>query len=521
VRRGAGGSGRRACAVYPNGITTSYTYDTLNRLTRLKADLGATPVTDFQYVYDNAGNRTRKQQLDYTEDYTYDALYRLIGATRSAGGSGLWQWAYDAVGNRTSAQLDNSVSTSVYNEKNRLTSSTGGGPLRWRGTLNEPGNVTFTSALVNGKPAKMLQGNVFEANLDMTPGNNTVTVQATDVSGNVTTKNYQVNVSGSGATYTYDANGNLSQKVEGADTWGYEWNPENQLTRVTKNSVEQARFKYDPLGRRGEKVAAGVTTTWTYDGEGIHRQVAGSSTLRYVQGFGIDEPLATDDGTNLWYFHADDLGSVVKTTSSSGSVTLTRQYDPYGTLQAGQATPGFAFTGRDWDSESNLHYYRARYYDSKAGRFVSADPIGFFGGINFYAYVENDPVNHGDPTGLLKGPDPFTGIGVCVATGAGAGTTVATMTMGFALFATTANQGSDFSPGERRPPTCDKTNSCDRTKKKKCWNVGSGGCTNNFGKPGAPAGLSKRCNYVCDDGTTPILYQPCKWKGDDPPCPAL
>ncbi len=394
---------RRTTMTYPNGIATAYTYDNVNRLTRLKADLGATPVTDFQYVYDNAGNRTRKQQLDYTEDYTYDPLYRLTGAARTAGGTGLWQWAYDPVGNRTSAQLDNTVATSTYNEKNQLTSSTGGGPLRWRGTLNEPGTVAFTSALVNGKPAKMLAGNVFEAMLDMVSGNNTVTVQATDVSGNVTTKNYQVSVSGSGATYTYDANGNLSQKVEGADTWGYEWNAENQLTRVTKNSVEQARFKYDPLGRRVEKVAAGVTTAWTYDSEDILRQGAGGTTLKYVHGMGFDEALATDDGSALSYFHADGLGSIGKTTNSAGAATLSRRYDAWGNLELGSATTGYAFTGREWEPEAGLHYYRARYYDSKVGRFAGEDPLGFDADVNFFAYVGNSPNNHTDPLGLLAG----------------------------------------------------------------------------------------------------------------------
>ncbi len=393
---------RRTSMTYPNGIATAYTYDNLNRLTRLKADLGATPVTDFQYVYDNAGNRTRKQQLDYTEDYTYDPLYRLTGATRSAGGTGLWRWAYDPVGNRISAQLDNTVSTSTYNEKNQLTSSTGGGPLRWRGTLNEPGSVAFTSALVNGKPAKMLAGNVFEAMLDMVSGNNTVTVQATDVSGNVTTKNYQVSVSGNGATYTYDANGNLSQKVEGADTWGYEWNAENQLTRVTKNAVEQARFKYDAKGRRVEKVAGGVTTAWTYDGEELSRQVQGATTLKYVHGPAVDEALATDDGSAMVYFHADGLGSIAKTTSAVGAVVLTRRYDAWGNLDLGATTSGYAFTGREHDAETGLTYYRARYLDPKIGKFASEDPIGPFGGMNFYSYVDNDPVDFSDPSGLLK-----------------------------------------------------------------------------------------------------------------------
>jgi YD repeat-containing protein len=43
----------------------------------------------------------------------------------------------------------------------------------------------------------------------------------------------------------------------------FEWNAENQLTRVLKNSVEQARFANDPLGRRVEKLAGATTTSWT------------------------------------------------------------------------------------------------------------------------------------------------------------------------------------------------------------------------------------------------------------------
>jgi RHS repeat-associated protein len=56
--------------------------------------------------------------------------------------------------------------------------------------------------------------------------------------------------------------------------------------------------------------------------------------------------------------------------------------------------------GCESDTETSLYYYRARYYDPNAGRFVSEDPIGFDGEINFYAYVENDPPNLIDPSGL-------------------------------------------------------------------------------------------------------------------------
>ena len=65
--------------------------------------------------------------------------------------------------------------------------------------------------------------------------------------------------------------------------------------------------------------------------------------------------------------------------------------------------PGYgnrAFTGREWDSETGLYYYRARYYDPKAGRFISDDPIGFAGGPNLRSYVKNNPATMTDPLGL-------------------------------------------------------------------------------------------------------------------------
>lgn len=66
-----------------------------------------------------------------------------------------------------------------------------------------------------------------------------------------------------------------------------EWNAENQLKRVTKNGVEVASFSSDPLGRRVEKVAGGVTTSYTYDEEAILRQVTGTTATRFAQGPGI------------------------------------------------------------------------------------------------------------------------------------------------------------------------------------------------------------------------------------------
>ncbi len=391
---------RRTSMTYPNGVATSYSYDDLNRLTNLQALLnGTTTITSFAYTYDQAGNRLTKATPDFAESYSYDPLYRLTGVDRTGTSTGLWSYGYDGVGNRTTAQVGSAVQRSAYNEKNQLLASAGGGSMVWRGTLSEPGNVIFTSALVNGQPARMLGGNTFETTLEMLQGTNTVTLQATDTSGNITTRNYQVDVPVAGTSYTYDSNGNLTGKTEGTDNWTYTWNAENQLIRVEKNGAEVARFAYDPKGRRIEKAAGGVTTSYTFDAEAIVREVRGTATLKYVQGPGMDEPLATEDGSGgLACFHADWLGSIVKTT---GAVTSARQYDAWGNLENGGAEPGYAFTGREWDPEIGLYYYRARYYDARVGRFLSEDPAGLIDGPNRYPYVQNRPADRIDPTGRL------------------------------------------------------------------------------------------------------------------------
>jgi RHS repeat-associated protein len=61
-------------------------------------------------------------------------------------------------------------------------------------------------------------------------------------------------------------------------------------------------------------------------------------------------------------------------------------------MQAGASEPGYAFTGREWDPESGLYYYRARYYAPDFGRFISEDPANFSQGPNPYSYANNRPV---------------------------------------------------------------------------------------------------------------------------------
>lgn len=62
----------------------------------------------------------------------------------------------------------------------------------------------------------------------------------------------------------------------------------------------------------------------------------------------------------------------------------------------------YTYTAKEWDKETGLYYYRARYYDPSIGRFIQKDPIGFRGGdVNLYGYVHNNAVNRKDPFGLF------------------------------------------------------------------------------------------------------------------------
>jgi len=386
---------RRTSMTYPNGVVTSYGYDDLSRLTSLDAALGVTPITSFAYTYDDAGNRKTKTTLDHAESYSYDELYRLIGVDRSGTGAETWRYGYDAVGNRETYQIGESqVMTSAYNVRNQLLTRDAGGRLQVSGSLNEPGTVT-----VDGNPAEMRAGNTFEATIDAAPGVNTFTVQATDASGNVESKDYELTVSGTGASYQYDPNGNLIQKTENGETWEYEWNAENQLTRVLKDSVEVASYKYDPLGRRIEKTTLSGTTAWSYDGRGMLKETSPTATSIHVQGPDVDEPLVKETGSGAQtYYHADGLGSIVGTTDAAGNLQASHSYTAFGTPEAGAA--GFAFTGREWDPETELYYYRARYYDPSQGRFLSEDPLGTETVGHVYQYVFNNPTNMIDPLGL-------------------------------------------------------------------------------------------------------------------------
>ncbi|MGA8144349.1 MAG: RHS repeat-associated core domain-containing protein [Candidatus Acidiferrales bacterium] len=215
----------------------------------------------------------------------------------------------------------------------------------------------------------------------------------------------------SNASYAYDYNGNTTSKTDSTGMTNYTWDYENRLASATlPGTGGSISFKYDPLGRRVQKAFTQNSTTTTinylYDGSNAIADIDqnGSVLARYSETQNIDEPLAELRSGTISYYEADGLGSVTSLTSGAGAIANTYTYDSFGNLTAstGSITNRFQYTAREFDSESGLYYYRARYYDPMGGRFLSEDPDGFSASPNFYAYVDNDPGDWADPMGLDK-----------------------------------------------------------------------------------------------------------------------
>jgi RHS repeat-associated protein len=168
-------------------------------------------------------------------------------------------------------------------------------------------------------------------------------------------------------------------------------------------------FKYDPFGRRIEKISPTTTSIFAYDGDNLVETVNSSGSLiaRYTLGRYTDEPLAMQRGSRTDYYEADGLGSITSLSSASGSLAQTYTYGSFGntTNSSGSLTNFFRYTAREFDTETNLYFYRPRYYDPVVGRFISEDPLEFeSGNDNLYVYVGNRVLNLEDPSGLCPVP---------------------------------------------------------------------------------------------------------------------
>src|SRR6266849_4582308 len=212
-------------------------------------------------------------------------------------------------------------------------------------------------------------------------------------------------------TYTYDSEGNMTEKTKSsnktnAETWYFAYDNRNHLTSAKREQTDggtllmQATYVYDALANRLEKdvwtSTGGLTVTrFAYDGGNVWADLNGSNQLQMRRLYldTVDSVFAriSSGGTAAWYL-PDRLGSIRDITDNTGTVIDHLDYDGYGIATETQSANGdrYKWTGREFDSETGLQYNRARYYGSGVGRWTTQDPIGFQGGdSNLYRYVRN------------------------------------------------------------------------------------------------------------------------------------
>ena len=423
-------------------------YDNMGRLIGTATQYAFLPGKTYTslYWYDAASNRTLMQSPDgSTNTYAYDALKRLQTLTNSL--TGQFGFGYDALSRRTSLSRPNGVATSyTFDALSQLLSvlhkNSGGTTLDGATyTYDNAGNRLTKANSLTGVTEGYTYDPIYELT-QVVQGTTTTESYGYDFVGNrlsslgVPTYNYNSSnelTSTSSGSYTYDANGNTLTDPSGKS---YTWDYENHLISAIVPGTGTVTFKYDAFGRRIQKSSWLGIINYLYDGPTLIEELdnSGNVQVRYASTRNVDEPLAELRSGTTAFYEQDGLGSVTSLSSSTGALANTYNYDGFGKLTAstGTLTNPFQFTGREFDAETGLHYYRARYYNSASGTFLSEDPLGFLAGPNFYDYVGNQPIVYSDPTGLNPGVGvlPWVGglggegLGGAVVAGAGAGVAV-------------------------------------------------------------------------------------------------
>ena len=259
-------------------------------------------------------------------------------------------------------------------------------------------------------------------------------------------------------TYVFDANGNIiykSNKQNGI-SYAFEYSALNQLKKATVTStplngniLKVLEYKYDPAGRRIlRQVTDNVnpqkssSKKYYYDGENIIAEIDAENNLTasYTHSplgaddvlgakfttAGVSQGLAASAGN--FYYLKDHLNTINEITNTNGEIVQKMEYSAYGVLRSVKDSSGsevdfaaapvrssFTYTGREFEPELNMYYYRARYYDPNTGRFLQQDPDpGKLASPNTflskYIYAANNPGMFGDPSGQSWLSDVFDAV---------------------------------------------------------------------------------------------------------------
>lgn len=398
------------------------------------------------YTYDSKDNiSTEKLALDgrnFNLAYTYNSAGELIQSTLPSGR--VLSYNNDGRGRPQSVAATGypTVATGItYNVNNSIKTLAYGNGKQFAQPLNPrllPESISVTPSILNFSYSYNARGQITSI-IDTLVSGNSKSMQY-DGLGRLTVANGPW---GAGS-YSYDALGNIRRKSLGTRVVNVNYDASlNRVLSNTDTAGSTRSFSHDARGnviglgslyfsydRSNQPILLSGSATGTYKYDGNLKRIkstVGGKEIYYIYNAAgnlvhvhavtdnkvtdyvriVDKTIARITNNTITYLHNDHLGSPLAATTASGTVAWSEQYTPYGEKMIDNSANYDlgSFTGHIDDSATGLTYMQARYYDPVIGRFLSNDPLGFspvrLEYFNRYAYVENDPVNKNDPTGMF------------------------------------------------------------------------------------------------------------------------
>ena len=443
--------------------TMSFTFDGQTALFDYAYDLAGRQ-TQSALTLNNVADRTVNIEYDYlgraiSAELTGNALndilaeldYNAVGALTNVN---RYEWD-------DTDELYNLIAQSQYqyNARNQITSIThqdsNNNNIVSHGYLyNADGNITqYTNSLdgsvlydydflgqLTGADYSNLSIHDESYQYDFNGNRELVTNSRGDLVVYATGTNNELNSDGN-YSYIYDAEGNRISKTNAAGTERelYSWDYRNRLESVTKQTydsvsetwetVQIVEYAYDynnvlirkVLDANGDGISDSKTlflpenyqTAVQLDDADLSDSTDATVSHRYLwMPQNQDKLLADVSPTETLWTLTDHLGTIrdiIQNTPSGLLVPAHVIYDAYGNVLSCKDAYGtdvsnpvlFGFTGKYFDSDTQLQNNVNRWYDSITGRWLSTDPIGFEGNdTNLYRYVGNTCVKFLDTNGL-------------------------------------------------------------------------------------------------------------------------
>jgi RHS repeat-associated protein len=373
---------RLTTLTYPDDMEILYAYDDLNRTTEIKRYVDG---SNDEILLDNTQYDTESllTQFDYGNDlqatFTYDSLDRISTIDVKNGTTSYLDLDYTQDNNSNITQLVNGWRDTDTDWNSETESYSYDGLDRLTSASCTSWSHTYAYDKVGNRTSR-----------------NSVTYTINTVN--------EVTALSDGTSFTYDSNGNRTQKTKGTDTWVYTYDYANRLTEVEENSTTTGEYVYDGDGKRLQVTENSTTTTSICSGLNVLYEETSTGTATYIYGptGQLAKRTTINQETNIFFYHTEHLGSTRLVTDDSKNIVAAATYHPFGESSTEEGSEDYLFTGKEKDA-TGLYYYGARYYDPDLGRFVTRDPL--VGRriapqtLNRYTYCLNNPMKYVDPDG--------------------------------------------------------------------------------------------------------------------------